>query len=604
MNTRWNSFVKQIVIIGVVVGAVWLLSRLTAVFAVLILALILAYLISLLAGWVQRGTGWPRTPVVILSEIVVVVLLLTLPAAIAPSLVNTLIGFMSNLISIIQELLEVTPKPVMLTPSLTIDLGLYYDPINQWLRGIIGPDLSAIQNLQNWLRPVATGAASLLRGAVSGIVWVIFILVVSFYAVRDAPLLARAIGATVPATWRPELGWLWRELVLIWDGFARGQLILGIIVGVVVWLAMTILGVRSAPALGLISGLLEFVPAVGPVLAAIPGVAIAIFFGSTWLPISNIWFALLVTLVYFLIQQVENLYLLPRVVGSRIRLHPAVVIVGALAGAQLGGVLGILLAAPTIAAGRLLLGYVFRKVIDAPPFPEPVTPPDRALLWGDLVRRRSVSVVLFDLDGTLIETDDHLVDGATRRLAFLERLLPEEKRKHVFRRILMFSEVFVNGLVTFLDWLHLDGLLFRWGGRLQSFGGMRPRGQFVPVAGTPDVLRVLARRYRLGIVTSRSAQDAAAYLTQFGLTRHISIVVTRNDTRRLKPHPAPIRLAAERLGVPAAQCVMVGDTNVDVRAAKMAGALAVGVLCGFGERDDFKEADLVLDSTEQVVAWL
>ncbi len=313
---------------------------------------------------------------------------------------------------------------------------------------------------------------------------------------------------------------------------------------------------------------------------------------------------MLVTLVYFLIQQIENLYLLPRVVGSRVRLHPATVIVGALAGAQLGGVLGILLAAPTIAAGRLLLGYVFRKLIDAPPFPEPVAPPDRTVLWSDLVRRRSVSVVLFDLDGTLIETDDQVVDSATRRLAFLERLLPAGKRKHTLRRVLMFSEVFVNGLVTFLDWLHLDGLLFRWSERLQRLGGMRPPGQFVPVAGTPDVLRVLARRYRLGIVTSRSAQDAAAYLTQYGLTSYVSTVVTRNDTRRLKPHPAPIRLAAERLGVAPAQCVMVGDTNVDVHSAKAADALAIGVLCGFGERGDFAEADLVLESTEQVVAWL
>ncbi len=266
MNTRWNSFVKQVVVIGILVGVVWLLSRLTAVFAVLILTLLLAYLISLLAGWVQKRTGWPRTPVVLISEIVVVVVLLTLPAAITPSLVNTLSGFMSNLVSIIQELLEATPKPILLTPSLTIDLGLYYEPINQWLRGIIGPDLSAIQNLQNWLRPVATGAASVLRGAVSGIVWVIFILVVSFYAVRDAPLLTRSVRDSIPAAWRPELSWLWRELVHIWDSFARGQLILGVIIGVVVWLTMTILGVRSAPALGLIPGLLEFVPAVGPVL--------------------------------------------------------------------------------------------------------------------------------------------------------------------------------------------------------------------------------------------------------------------------------------------------------------------------------------------------
>lgn len=604
MNTRWNPFVKQLVIIGLVVGAVWLVVRVSAILAPLILAFLLAYLVSLPAGWILRHTGWPRSLAVALSELVVVVLLLTVPAAVMPSVVNTLIGFTNSLIVIIQELLEATPKPLTLTPTLALDLGPYYEPINQWLRGLVGPDLRAIENLQNLLRPVATGAAGLLRGAVSGIVWLILILVVSFYIVRDGPRLARAVWRSLPAVWRPELAHLWRELAQIWDAFVRGQLILGVIVGLLVWITMTLLGVRNAPALGLISALMEFVPAVGPVLAAIPGVALALFLGSTWLPLPNLWFAVLVAVVYFLIQQLENYYLLPHVVGSRIRLHPAVVIIGALAGAQLGGVLGILLAAPTIAAGRLLLGYVFHKLTDTPPFPEPEAPPDRAVLWRELVQRHEVNAILFDLDGTLIETDDHLEERLTRWPAPLARWVPEQRRRRLARRWLMFSEMFANGLVTLLDTLHLDGVAFRWGDRLQRLGGMRDREHFQAVDGTPEMLRTLSQRYRLGIVTSRNTRDAVTYLTQFGLTSYVGAVITRDDTRRLKPHPAPIRMAAETLDVPVAQCVMVGDTTVDVHAAKAAGALAVGVLCGFGEREDFGEADLVLESTAQLDGWL
>lgn len=604
MNTRWNPFFKQLVVVALLIGAVWLLARTQVVWAPLILAFFLAYLVSLLAGWVLRRTGWPRTLVVIVSEIVVLVLLLTVPAVVMPSLVNTLIGFINNLISIGQDLLEATPKPIVLTPSWTIDLGSYYAPINQWLRSVLAPDLSAIQNLQNWLRPVATGAAGVLLGAISGIVWLVLIMVVSFYVVRDAHKIGRAVSATIPEAWHPELARLWRELARIWDAFVRGQMILGLIIGVVIWLALSILGVRSAPALGLISGLLEFVPAIGPWLAAIPGVAIALSLGSSWLPIANLWFALLVGLVYFAVQQIENLYLLPRVVGSRVRLHPAVVIVGALVGAQLGGVLGILLAAPVIAAGRLLLGYAFRKLVDAPPFPEPAPLPDPLVQWHELIGQRSVSAVLFDIDGTLAETDDHLVDLAVQRLAFLQRLVSAERLKRAVRRWLMFAEVFMNGLITLLDRLHLDSALFRWSGRLQKIGGLRDREEFVAVAGAPDVLRALAQRYRVGIVSSRSADDAAAFLAQFGLADPVGAVITRENTKRLKPHPAPIRLAAEKLGVPVEQCVMVGDTNVDVRAAKIAGALAVAVLCGFGERGDFGEADLILGSTSELAAWL
>ena len=72
----------------------------------------------------------------------------------------------------------------------------------------------------------------------------------------------------------------------------------------------------------------------------------------------------------------------------------------------------------------------------------------------------------------------------------------------------------------------------------------------------------------------------------------------------MKPHPMPVRMAAEQLGVDAEQCIMVGDTSVDIRAGKAAGALAVGVRCGFGQDGDFHEADLVLDRPEQLLEWL
>ena len=81
-------------------------------------------------------------------------------------------------------------------------------------------------------------------------------------------------------------------------------------------------------------------------------------------------------------------------------------------------------------------------------------------------------------------------------------------------------------------------------------------------------------------------------------------VVTREDVRHMKPHPMPVQAAAQELGVPAEQCIMVGDTVVDVRAGKAAGALAVGVRSGFGQDGDFNEADLVLDSPAQLVLWL
>lgn len=604
MNNRWSPFVKQLIIIGLLLGSVWLMTQVRVLIAPVVIALLLAYLVSVPVGWILRRTGWSRALVVLVTEIVVVLLLLTIPALITPRAVNAFSAFSNTLVKVGQELLQVEPKPISITPSITLDLGVFYQPIHQWLRSILGPDLTALQGLQGLLGPLAGGAASVVRGAVNGVVWAFFVLVFSFYAVKDGPHFGRFVARNVPDAWRPELSWLWQEVTRIWDAFVRGQLGVALIMGVLVWLIMTILGMRNAPVLGLISGVLEFVPAIGPVIAAVPGILIALFLGSSWLPLPSIWFAVMIAAVYVLLQQFENLFLLPRVVGRRVRLHPAMVIVGALAGLQLGGALGILLAAPTIASARLLLGYTYRKLFDLKPFPTPEAPRDQMRLWHEARDKQAVCAALFDLDGTLIETDDQTVAALAHRLHFLGALASSDRRMHLARRALMSSETPVNRLVTLLDWLGLDSALFRLNDAFHRWRGIRKPDRFVAVSGSPEMLRELAGRYRLAVVTSRPRHEALAFLAQYDLAGLFSAVITRDDVRRLKPHPMPVLKAAEKLGVSPLQCVMVGDTEVDVRAAKAAGALAVGVLCGFGESDDFGDADLVIESTAQVGEWL
>lgn len=600
-GSRWNIFSKQLIVISTLIGLIWVLFRLRDIMTPVVLALLLGYLVSLPVKWVLRHTGWPRGPVTFVTELIVVLLVLTAPAVIMPKLVNVLVAFTNTLVKVIQELLQVEPKPITISPAWTIDLGRFYQPINQWLNGLIGPDLTTIQNL---LAPVAGSAAVVVKGAVSGIIWALFIFVFSFYLVKDSPKLGRFIRSNMPETLRPEFERLWQELGQVWDAFVRGQITLGIIIGVTVWIVTSILGVRSASALGLISGILEFVPGIGPVIAAVPGILIALILGSSWLPLPHLWFALLVGLFYFLLQQLENLYLLPRIVGSRVRLHPAVVIFGALAGAQLGGVLGILLAAPVIATLRLMLGYAYRKVLDLPPFPEPESQFARKLYWYELAHSGRIRAILFDLDGTLIETDDAVVEELTRKLSILGRLVPRGQRQRLARRWLMRGEVVGNGFVTLLDRLSLDRLLFRTNDAVRHWRGIRPVEKLVAVSDAPAMLRALSGRYRLAVVTSRGAAEARAFLAQYELQDLFDAIITRDNSRRLKPHPMPVRLAAEKIGIPVTQCVMVGDTNVDVRAAKAAGALAVGVLCGFGERNDFDDADLVLESTAQIGEWI
>ncbi len=217
----------------------------------------------------------------------------------------------------------------------------------------------------------------------------------------------------------------------------------------------------------------------------------------------------------------------------------------------------------------------------------------------------AVEAILFDLDGTLIDTDDQAVAALARRLALLARLV-RFAPDILARRLVMWAETPGNALVTLFDVAGVDDNIFAIGDTLRGWRGLRPRHDLPLVPGVEPAMQALAQRYRLAIVTTRGRRDAEAFLTRHNLAHLFSTVATRESTRRVKPHPAPIHFVAEQLGLPPQRCVMVGDTTVDVRSARAAGAWVAAVLSGFGTRDELERAGahLVLDSVAQLVEVL
>ncbi len=604
MSTRWSPFAKQLLAVSLLIIGVWLTIRVRILWTPLLLVFLLAVLSAYPVNAILRRTGWPRTLVVVIVYVLLIVLIGVVAANVVPKMISLGNGLSHTLMRVADELTRVTPEPIELTPTLVLDLSTFYAPIRESLRGILHPDPVTLQSLQDLLFPFASGAAAVVISAVSGVLTTFFVLVVSFYLVKDWPKIARFFLVRAPKPFRAELLRLGIELASVWDGFIRGQFIAALVMGVAVGVVQGALGVRNAMALGLLAGLGELVPLVGPFISATVGTLIALTFGSFWLPISRLWLAVIVLATYISLGQIQNLVVIPRTIGRRIALHPIVIIIGAVVGAELMGILGVLMAAPTVASLRVLLGYGFNKLLDQDPFPPDLQPGERQALWRERLQSRSVKAILFDLDGTLIETDDVVVQRLAERLGFLERLLPVATRQRTARRLLMGSEVWVNGFVTLLDRLRLDRIAFRLNDTLHHWRGIRTQDRFVAVAGAPETLALLSARYLLGVVTSRSRTESTAFIAQYELTGMVSVLISRDDSPRLKPHPMPIRLAAAGLGVSPEQCVMVGDTGVDARSAKAAGALSVGVLCGLGEPDDLNSADLVLDSTAEVSDWL
>ena len=219
-----------------------------------------------------------------------------------------------------------------------------------------------------------------------------------------------------------------------------------------------------------------------------------------------------------------------------------------------------------------------------------------------MLDRAQVNTILFDLDGTLMDTDDQVVERLAHRLQRLHWPHPYKAA----RRLVMFIETPGNALMTLVDAFGLDKPLMRVTDRLHRCRGLRPRVDFRILPGAAEMLTRLSQHYRLAVVTSRGQRDAEAFLDQYDLRDFFEAVVTRESTWRLKPHPSPIQHLAQLLDVPIEQCLMVGDTTVDVKAARRAGAWAVGVLCGFGEKNELERAGAhtILESTPELATLM
>jgi len=214
---------------------------------------------------------------------------------------------------------------------------------------------------------------------------------------------------------------------------------------------------------------------------------------------------------------------------------------------------------------------------------------------------RIIEAILFDLDGTLMDTDDQAVASLARYLAPLSAFSFINPTS-LARRLVMWAETPGNALMTFFDAIGLDDNIFAVGDTLRRWRGLHPRARLPVIPGADSTLHELSQRFRLAVVTTRGHRDAEAFLAQHNLAHLFELVVTRESTHRLKPHPEPVRFAAEKLRVSPTRCVMVGDTVADVRSARAAGAWAVAILSGFGERDELERAGahLVLESVSQL----
>jgi predicted PurR-regulated permease PerM len=221
----------------------------------------------------------------------------------------------------------------------------------------------AIGSAQRILLRFVAAAAQAVLGLFSALFSLALAPVLSFYLLKDLDRFRSGVRRLIPPTDRAGVWGLLSELSGVVSGFIRGQLTVAALVGLLVTGALALLGIRFAVLLGLVAGVAEIIPYFGPVIGAIPALAVA----AAGSPLDLVK----VAVAFIAIQQVESVIIAPRIIGDRVGLHPLGVIFALLAGFELYGVAGMIGAVPAAGMLRVLLLRWLAGAGRAPPGPQP-----------------------------------------------------------------------------------------------------------------------------------------------------------------------------------------------------------------------------------------
>jgi predicted PurR-regulated permease PerM len=206
---------------------------------------------------------------------------------------------------------------------------------------------------------------NIILGSASVITTLISIPVIAFYLLKDGPIIRKTLMGLIPESWHDSTGDLLGKLSESVYGYLKGQVLLSFTMFVITWPILEILGVPYAVLLALLAGVMEFIPIIGPTIALVPAVLVAVFSdfdpAATGLIVglTPIWRGLVVMFVYFGIQLSESNLLVPRIMGHTMDIHPLGVIFALLCGAVLAGIWGMILSLPVAAAVKVFYQYFY-----------------------------------------------------------------------------------------------------------------------------------------------------------------------------------------------------------------------------------------------------
>ena len=359
--------VVLLVLTAAVVGVLLWLGR--EALGPFVVGLMLVYLLIPPVEWLSRARVPRWLAILLVYALVVLVVVEGLNLTLRP-LVEQIRAVIDDLPQLAQQL------EAQLERIGAVYRGLELPPqvreaIDGWLQDLAGGKVSFDPAI---LLPIVRATTTFLGGLVAFLI----IPVWAFYLIKDRPQLAASFDRALPAEWREEVAAVLAIIERVFSQWVRGQLILGLAVGLATFFGLLALGAfvnpifgRYAVLLAVIAGILELLPIIGPIIASIPAILLAATTG-----LESAGAALL---LYLAVQQLENNLLVPKIQGDAIELHPSAVMFALVVGGAIAGLLGAILSLPITAAGRDVYRYLFAKLSEpvavAASQPSPATEP-------------------------------------------------------------------------------------------------------------------------------------------------------------------------------------------------------------------------------------
>lgn len=306
-----------------------------------ILAALLTYLLNPLVNAIERK-GTPRSYAILLAYLALSFLVAGIFLHIVPRVIKQLNSFE-----------EAIPVYMMQTQQIIQYFQERYSGLNipDGVRQVIDQRVGMLEEyVLQWVRNAVTA----LIGLAGYIFKILLAPVLAFYLLRDLDSITKKAEAWLPVNLSCEIKGLFRQINQVLESFIRGYFLVAAIISVLTAVSMALLGVDFALMLGLIAGITELIPYFGPVIGAVPAIGIAL--------LKSKWLALKVAVVFLIIHQLEGNIISPKIMSDKVGLHPLLVIFSLLAGGELYGLWGMLLAIPCAAVLKVLLGFAYAKI--------------------------------------------------------------------------------------------------------------------------------------------------------------------------------------------------------------------------------------------------